>query len=122
MYIEKTIFLQIFRHITIATTFNHPNVEFNWNRHSKDLSHFLLSFTFVNFKTHIFTNLSLFTEKKPLQYFFFIKGVYSLRQMLPVYCQIIKYEQEQTIKQNKQTKTELHGEGQNNQRENDGES
>ena len=42
--------------------------------------------------------------------------------MLPVYCQIIKYEQEQTIKQNKQTKTELHGEGQNNQRENDGES
>ena len=41
--------------------------------------------------------------------------------MLPVYCQIIKYEREQTIKQ-KQANKNRAGEGQNNQRENDGES
>jgi hypothetical protein len=41
--------------------------------------------------------------------------------MLPVYCQIIKYEQKKTIKQKKANKNRA-GEGQNNQRENDGES
>jgi hypothetical protein len=41
--------------------------------------------------------------------------------MLPVYFQIIKYEQQQTIKQ-KQANKNRAGEGQNNQRENNGES
>ena len=54
-------------------------------------------------------------------HFLKIKGVYSLRRMLPVYCQIIKYEREQSIKQ-KQANKNRAGEEQNNQRENDGES